>query len=213
MASKRRPPPVVDPIDRTIAAQKEAQARFVRQVCALVPYEMFLDREPPLKIMVFEELRTAAMLETFFDFSDEEIARKLTVAEWRLQNLREHPHYGAVRDALAEQAKKLAGSLTMDALAEVAERAVASERLSTALDPGGDARERNRAQDAFLDRMSARKGREGGGSTSALIILPEGLLEGLREARELEVKFGGRQEKVIDGSVLRVPKQLTEGEP
>lgn len=209
MASKRRPPPVVDPIDRAIAAQKEAQARFVRQVCALVPYEMFLEVKPALKIMTFEELRTAAMLDLFFDLSDEEVARKLTVKEWRLQNLREHAHYGAVRDALAEQAKKLAGSLTMDALAEVAERAVASERLSTALDPGGDARERNRAQDAFLDRRSSKKGRESEGG--AVLVLPEGLLEMLRAAREIEAARNvGRQEVIIDATVLQIPSKTGE---
>jgi hypothetical protein len=209
MPRGKPPKPELDSLDKALGSREEALAKYIRNVAALTPFEAFLGLDPPLKPGVFFQLQTMAVCDLFFDFEDSEIAKRLSVQEWKLSNLREHAYFGKVRDALQASAMALAGAASMDKMAEVAERAVASERLGMALDPSGDSREKAKALESFIDRRSARKGREG--ESAKVLLLPDGLLEMLRQAREMEDRFGRSEEKVINASIINVPRALPEG--
>jgi len=177
---------------------------FVTLVARFVPYSDFCDQ---VTLDVFRLLLGTALFDQFSELPDSEKAERMgsqanPVAAERLAGLREHPLYGAVRERIVEQARRLALPRSMDEWAEVAEDIAAREGLKIALT--GGVKERIEAVKSFVDRRSAKKGRE---MAPSILMLPDRFVEALKAGLAANA---GRAE-LADAGRLNVPRLVGRG--
>lgn len=173
-----------------------------------------------LSFLRFEALVKLSMAELFAEYTDKDLAKILGILPGWLKSSREHPQFEPIKEAVAEAARKLRDSKGVDSLAELLEGDVAIEVGATALF-AKSGREKQGAQDALLDRRSAKKGR-GGEAPSIHLHLPEGFQATRDRALEIQAEIlkdrqrylPAPEDDVIDASFVRVPDDdLPEGGP
>lgn len=217
---KRKGAELRDPLERAGRASKDEAARFLSLVAKGVKYSDFMEH---VAVNVFEELRSVSLVDSFFALDDAAVCAKLRMSKEQLQGYREHPQYEPVKEALRASAKQLGGASTVDGMAEAMERNVAHEVYGMAMLAGSD-RERLKALDAFVDRRSAKKGREP--EKGSALVIPERLLELMAKGLEMEKHLVGpavrqigegpvidlavEQDDEISADVLNVPLQEEE---
>lgn len=177
---------------------------FVTLVARFVPYSDFCDQ---VTLDVFRLLLGTALFDQFSELADAEKATRMgseasPVTAARLAGLREHPLYGALRERIQEQARRLALPRSMDEWAEVAEDVAAREGLKIALT--GGVKERIEAVKSIIDRRSAKKGRE---VAPSFLVLPERFVEALQAG------FAATADRpeVADAGRLNVPRLVGRG--
>lgn len=182
--------------------------RFFQTVVEHVLYSDFIDLEPPLAVDLFLKLRSLTILDRYFQLEDESILARMGIAQEHLDRLRAHPHYPPVLEAVKEKTSKLAKPRSMDDWAQEAQDRMASEMFLVALSDAGP-RDRVPAIEAFLDRTSAKKGREA--EKPAGMMFPDDALKIMKFA--LEMGQGQEPKQIGSGStvdiaadVLNVPK-------
>lgn len=150
--------PAVKGQDEPLANDLAIQ-RFFQLVLEHVRYQEFIDLKPPLSVDRFLQLRTLTILDRYYEVADEKIETRMGVSADHLATLRAHPHYGAVLASIEAHVEKLAKPRTMDEWAEEVEDRMAGEMFLAGTSKAA-LRDRVPAIEAFLDRTSAKKGRE-----------------------------------------------------
>lgn len=160
----------------------------------------------------FEVLMNIALGDLFTDHDDKKLAQIFGAHEKWLPENREHPQFEPIKAALRQAMADVQAKKGIDGWAELIEDAVGQEVAATALF-AKSGREKGAAQDAILDRRSAKKGR--GAETSGVhIYLPAGFEMTRDRALQIEAEIRQRQqtylppapdEDVIDASFVRVP--------
>lgn len=164
-----------------------------------------------LSYLRFEAIVKVAMADLFAEYEDGKLVKILGVFPTWLDSIREHPQFEPVRDAVAEATRKLRDARGVDSLAELLEGDVAIEVGATALF-AKSGREKQAAQDALLDRRSAKKGR-GGEVASIHLHLPEGFQTTRERALRIEAEIlkerrlslPAPEDDIIDAAFVRVP--------
>lgn len=174
---------------------------FMLMLAEHVKYSDFIDLEPALSTSDFLKLRNLAIIDRFYQLTDEEITAKTGNAAAQVKRLREHPHMKTILAAIEEKARHLAKPRTFDKWAEDAEDRVAAETLAVALTEG-KSKEKLAALAEFSSRTSGKKGRDDGGQRAPMF--PEDVLKLMYYARHVLPPIPAPDEEV-NGSVLRVP--------
>jgi hypothetical protein len=162
------------------------------------------------------KLRNLAMIDRFYEKTDEEICEKLGTTLVYLMELRADPRFETLASAIKEAASALSQARTMDEWAEAVQDRVAQELFLVGVN-GKTARDRVPALEAFADRTSAKKGREA--EPGKGIFLPEDLVNVINFALQrqpIALPSASAPEAIeISGSVLNVPaaKPRTGGRP
>lgn len=225
--SEPESPPGADDLDyfsNQPNALREAQdwlrythRQLLKLLIKMVPWSDFWEYEykgksQQLSYTKFEVLMDLAMGELFTDHDDDKLAKIFGVPEKWIPENREHPQYEPIKAAMRAAMERTKAKKGIDGWAELIEDAAAQEVAATALF-AKSGREKQGAQDALLDRRSAKKGR--GAETGAVhIYLPDGFERTRDRALQIEAQIRqGRQaflppapeEDVIDASFVRVP--------
>ena len=187
-------------------AQKE-----LRLIMQGVPYSRFVDADPPLSVDLFLRLRNIVMMRRFFgDLSDAQVAARMELSLEKLAEAEASPHVSAMREALEDSAKKIAGIESLADMAKLFEGRVAKEQALLAV--AGSSREKIKVLGDVADRVSPKKSRTGDGGGSPARVFPEDLLKlieaGVKMGREFEAEKTRdplESAKTIDASVLNVP--------
>jgi len=197
-----------DPLTNATRTNRDETARWLSLVSRGVKYSDFLDADPPLGVNVFEELRTVALIDTFFQLDDAAILAKIDMQPDVLKGYRENPQYQPMVDALKGSAKRLGGADTVDGVAEAMEKEVVHEVYAMGM-LEGNAREKLKALTEFVDRRSAKKGREG--DAGSALMIPERMLElmalGLEKERHL---LPPEPRKIGEGSVIDIAAEADD---
>lgn len=196
------------PLTEAVAAVHGDARAFVTMVGRFVSYRDFFKLEDGvLSVGAFRDLVGAAIFDLFgSDLGDEQKASKLGMDTAKLESLRQHPTFPGVSEKLMEAATDLALPRTYEQWAEKAEDLLARDGMRLAmLSP--DAKVRQAANQEFIARRSAKKGRPG---EQKVLVIPDKLF------REIEagMKALGPAQKVdseIDASVLNVPRMIGSG--
>lgn len=215
---KGRPPGTTKPVlsgRKTKASgdmfqNDRAAKRFLEAVLEHVPYSQFIDCNPPLMVDEYLTLRNLALIDRFWGWTDETIRDKIGYEALTLQQLRSHAHYGAIKDKLVETAIELSKPASMATWAKRVEDRAAMEMFLLSVGDGKNHKDRLTALESFLDRTSAKMGRESESGPS--ITIPSDVLQSIRFALEMKAKAGGGDDLLLEGGprgdVLGVPRPV-----
>jgi hypothetical protein len=199
-ASEPLPPsPEESALDALEGAARHDFKDFLVMLLRLVPYSEFAPRMPEPR---YRKLLLLACMDLLSELDEKEKFRRLGNAE--PEPLRQTPDAIAVRERVAAAALKLSEERDTATTARDFEPVFAREKMRLALSGPIDARAS--AVDAFLDRRSARKGREDG---SAGMVLPAALLEALKAGFQLGAAAADEE---ISARRLNTPKLVGQGE-
>lgn len=166
----------------------------------MAPYALFAATIPHAE---YRRLFLLATLDLYSEF-DEETKRQRTghpPAE-----LRARPAFVAIREKVLAAGETLSVSRKMDEASEAMEEIFVREQTRLAL--AGRAVDRPDAVASFLDRRSAKKGREPDAGRG--MFLPAGFLEAIRLGFELS---RGQLDESVSATRLSTPKLVGSGEP
>lgn len=184
---KRKGRELSDPLAHAGRTARDETARMLSLVSKGVRYTDFMDADPPIEgVNVFEELRTVALVDKFFQLDDAEVCKRLRMKPENLEHYRQHPLYPQMVEALKASARRIGGVSTIDGLAETMEREVAHELLGIGL-LEMNVREKRSVLGDLADRRSAKKGRQGDGPQ--VLVMPDRWLELIQLAAGMEPRL------------------------
>ena len=196
----------VDAMQRATETSDDMIIEFLTAVSAQVEYRNIAQEDgefqwDKISIPEFVNLRTLAMIDMFDPRKDEEIKPAITVPKTPRQ-LRNHPFYKRVKEEVRAQAERVARTDTMMAASEELEPIMVGKMRHLALT--GSDREKAMATKEFLDRQSAKVGREGG---ERVIYFQPGFLENLEKTAKILEQH--RVTKQVEGEVIDAGKLNT----
>lgn len=194
-------PPQDSQTEALEALEKSARRDFVDLLVLIqkvVPYAEFAPRMPQAR---YRKLLLVACMDLLGELSEEEKVKRLGEP---IDPLRKSKHGRDVRARVREAVLKLSEERDTAAMARDFEPTFAREKMRLAL--AGPASGRPQAVDAFLDRRSARKGREEG---AGAFVLPAALLDALKAGFALGAAAA---DEAVSARRLNTPKLIGNGE-
>jgi hypothetical protein len=184
-------------LDALQQAEEAEETAFVAKIAAIVSFAAAKAARPGLKSRRFRWLRRIAILDEFSGITKGERAAIFEMSEQELENLRKKGDYSVVRMLVRRAGEALAPAAMLE-MAPRLEGALAEREAEAALT--GTGRDARAARAEFLDRTSAKKGRD---PKEALVMrLPSDMEQRMRELLDLYDRF--QRDRALRGEAVDV---------